>query len=181
MSASLAHKYRDPDDYLGETTADVLEYGIVIPKSNAQYKISREPSTNEVGQLPLLDDTAQNASSRTEMTSEHNTSGINSERIESKYFYKDRVAVQWFLIQHSSLGVLLDEAYPIIKMHFPESQLVLEVVSDREEATPDQLLLSIRINIEPEQGYELLKQFDEDWWIDRSREYSEVCIDIELY
>ncbi len=54
--------------------------------------------------------------------------------IEIKYVSSDKTALRHFLTEHPSLAPLLVATYTHLKIHFPDLQVFLDIVTDYEEA-----------------------------------------------
>ncbi len=103
------------------------------------------------------------------------------QRLEQLYTFGERAEVLWFLEEYPVLVPLLLEAYDKIGNHFSYSQLSLEVVTDPETNNDHQLVVFIGTNLAPDEALPMLEQFDENWWLDASREaQGNLCIHVEF-
>lgn len=109
--------------------------------------------------------------------------GIPSYKIESRlgqtYFFKNRIEVVRFLDNHQFLVSLLEDAYGQIITHFPYSQSYLEVDEDSEGN--NSLLVTIIDNLEPDEAFEILQNFDNNWWLhnlDRAQGHLNIYLEL---
>lgn len=80
---------------------------------------------------------------------------------------------------HRLIEFLLGEAHERIREYFPDAELVLDY--DGGLDTGDEtLVVYIKTSKEPEEALKILEKFDEEWWISRSSEYSNLCIHLWL-
>lgn len=85
-----------------------------------------------------------------------------------------------FLIKNDFLLSILIDANNEIKKHFPETELLLEVVGDPDGVDPDQLFLYISTDLPPREARPKLKAFYRDWWLDAlGRAQGKLCISLE--
>jgi hypothetical protein len=82
--------------------------------------------------------------------------------IEFLYSVQEPEKVQSFLEANKFLVPLLLTAYVHIQEHFPGSVVRLEM--DAEDNS--QLIASIITNRSPDEAFQQLEQFDEQWWLD---------------
>ncbi|MEH2280962.1 MAG: hypothetical protein V7K90_06400 [Nostoc sp.] len=85
------------------------------------------------------------------------------ETLEQLYTFRERTEVLEFLDKHPFLIPVLLEAPEKIRHYFPDSQLFLEVVPDRETIDWVQLILSILMKLDPHEAVARLHQFDDNW------------------
>jgi len=74
---------------------------------------------------------------------------------------------------------LIQEAYNKIKEFFPDSQLILDYYRDP-ESDGETMMLYIQVSMNPEEAFEVLKRFDEEWWLEKALEYKDLCIHLRL-
>lgn len=86
--------------------------------------------------------------------------------IENLYLFREANEVQGFLEENPFLVPLLQEARIHIKEYFPDSDVVLEVITDPEIMGEKELVASIVAGQNVEEACETLKQLNEDWWLD---------------
>jgi hypothetical protein len=86
--------------------------------------------------------------------------------IENLYILRDANEVRGFLEENPFLIPLLQEAHIHIKKLFPNSDVVLEVVTDPEIAGEKDLVAFIVVGENVEDASEMLDRLDEEWWLD---------------
>jgi len=86
--------------------------------------------------------------------------------IENLYLFRDANEVRSFLEENPFLIPLLQEAHIHIKEYFPDSDVVLEVVTDPEIMGEKELVASIVVEQNVEEACETLDRLDEEWWLD---------------
>ena len=97
------------------------------------------------------------------------------------YTFGERAEVLWFLDKYPVLVPLLLEACGKIGNYFSYPQLSLEVLTDPETDGDRQLVMFIGTNLAPDEALPMLEQFDENWWLDASREaQGNLCIHVEF-
>lgn len=74
---------------------------------------------------------------------------------------------------------LVQEAYSKIKEFFPDSQLILDYYKDPESESYT-LMVYIQVSMSPEEAFNALKKFDEEWWLDKAPKYKNLCIHLRL-
>lgn len=87
------------------------------------------------------------------------------ELLEQLYTFRGKTEILKFLDKYPFLVAVLLEAPKKIRQYFPDSQLFLEVVLDVEIIDLVLLILSIRINIDPNDAVNQLNQMDMNWWV----------------
>ena len=92
------------------------------------------------------------------------------ELLEQLYTFREQIEVLEFLDKHPFLIPVLLEAPEKIRQYFPDSQLFLEVVPDVEIIDLVLLILSIRINLDPNDAVDRLNQLDWNWGLHNSFE-----------
>ena len=90
------------------------------------------------------------------------------EALEQLYTFRGRTEILEFLTQHPFLVPVLLEAPEKIHQYFPDSQLFLEVIPDPEIIDYVLLVLSILINLDPNDAVDRLHQLDKDWWLNNT-------------
>jgi hypothetical protein len=90
------------------------------------------------------------------------------ESLEQFYTFRGRNEVLQFLDRHPFLVPVLLEAPEKIRHYFPDSQLFLEVVPDAEILDWVLLVLSILINLDPNDAVDRLNQIDMNWWLNNT-------------
>ena len=78
------------------------------------------------------------------------------------YHIQEPEKVQNFLEENKFLVPLLLTAYTHIQEHFPGSAVRLKM----DEEDQSQLIASIITNRSPDDAFQRLEQFDEQWWLD---------------
>src|SRR5262249_11405891 len=86
----------------------------------------------------------------------------------SLYVFRNANDVTSFLEENPFLIPLLQEARIQIKRYFPDSDVVLEVVTDPEIMGEKELVASIVVGQNVEEACDTLDRFDEEWWLDAS-------------
>ena len=87
---------------------------------------------------------------------------------DAPYWFRDPPRVQQYLHSHPQLEEVLIDAWPHLRRHFgPDVQVFLEVVSDPEIETWDQLIAHVRTAHQPEEALYRLDQFDDEWFLDQ--------------
>ncbi len=87
-------------------------------------------------------------------------------KIEKLYLFRKANVVKSFLEEHPFLIPLLQEAHIQIKRYFPNSDVVLEVVTDPEIPDEKQLVAFIVVEQTAEEASQALDRLDEEWWLD---------------
>lgn len=83
------------------------------------------------------------------------------------YRFDDYVAVSHFLRSNPFLTRLLSEAHEEVERYFgPDIQVALEVFTDPEAESDQQLFALIQTNLPLQEELDLLDQLYEDWWLD---------------
>jgi hypothetical protein len=101
-------------------------------------------------------------------------------QLQQSYTFRDSAAVLRFLEENPFLVPVLLEAPAWIAGYFAAPKLYLAILADPETGDENQLVLSIVINVPPDQALDQLQQFDEGWWLDVvSRTSGKLCIDVE--
>jgi len=101
--------------------------------------------------------------------------------LERLYIFKDQAEVSRFLEKYPFLVPLLLEAYGHIALHFPYSQVFLEVVSDPEASSDSQLVAFIATSLAPGEAVNRLDRFDDAWWLDAlDRAQGKLCVHLEF-
>lgn len=92
-------------------------------------------------------------------------SEVDVKTLEQLYTFRERTEVLAFLNKYPFLVPVLLEAPAKIEQYFPNSQLFLEVVPDAEIAEWVLLVLSILMNLDPNDAVNRLNQMDMNWWV----------------
>lgn len=112
------------------------------------------------------------------------TGGISldpSDFLELLYTFRDGMNVRAFLDRYPFLVSLLLEASPKINKYFPDKELALQVIIDPEAEKDKQLMVLIIETSSPDDVYEQLERFDNEWWIGAvNRAKGKLCIDVEF-
>jgi hypothetical protein len=90
------------------------------------------------------------------------------ERLESdgKYIFKPKASVTTFLLKHSYLLGLLDDAYLEIRRIFPNDPLYLEYFRDPENYKGNQLFIIVTTDLRGIDALNKLDELDDKWWMD---------------
>lgn len=98
------------------------------------------------------------------------------------YIYRNFLEITEFLKDNLFLTPLLLQANEKIREYFPLSELVLEVVVDREDTNgEEELVIFICTNLSPEEALDKLEALYRDWWLDVSFDFKEkISINLEL-
>jgi hypothetical protein len=81
------------------------------------------------------------------------------------YFFRNVVAVRHFLCAHPQLTRVLLEARAYLQKHFPDPQVVLEVVRDPEAEGWNQLFAYILTRLPVNEAQAQLDKLDEEWFL----------------
>ena len=101
--------------------------------------------------------------------------------LELIYSFRKPREVKRFLDTYKFLVPLLLEAYFEIGKYFPNPRVFLEIDTDPEETSDQQLVAFITTNCSPNETLGKLKQFDEDWWLDAlDRAQTKLCINVDM-
>lgn len=92
------------------------------------------------------------------------------ELLEQLYTFRGRTEVLQFLDQYPFLVRVLLEAPEKIRQYFPDSRLFLEVEQDPEAIDWIMLVLSILMNLDPNDAVDRLNQLDWNWGLHNSYE-----------
>lgn len=87
------------------------------------------------------------------------------ELLEQLYTFRGRTEILQFLDQYPFLVRVLLEAPEKIRQYFPNYELFLEVIPDPEIIDYVLLVLSIVINLDPNDAVDRLNQMNLDWWL----------------
>lgn len=97
--------------------------------------------------------------------------------IENHYTLRNKTEVRNFLREHSFLAQLLTDIYHHVGLHFPASQLFLDVSIDYEAEEKQYLLLSSReiavsicTSLPPRDAMRRLNDLYSTWWLAASTE-----------
>jgi hypothetical protein len=89
-------------------------------------------------------------------------------RLEEMYSFRDATAVRRFLQMHPHVVRVLLDAYPYLLKHFgPDPQVVLEVISDREAESWDQLFAYVCTPLPVNEALARLDKLDQEWFLDQ--------------
>jgi hypothetical protein len=101
--------------------------------------------------------------------------------LEQLYTYRRPMEVTGFLEAHPFLVPLLVEAHGKIDEYFgPQSDVVLEVVTDPEADDDRELFAFIQTHFPPEETLQKLDRLDQEWWLAAShRSKNKLCIHVE--
>lgn len=89
--------------------------------------------------------------------------------LQEGFEFRSRDAVIRFLWQNPFLIALLLESHEKIRAEFGDPvQLILQVVRDPESDQDDELFLTIKTTLSPQQASESLERLDKNWWVDAS-------------
>lgn len=100
------------------------------------------------------------------------TSGLANgilSRLRRRYEFRGGLVVEDFLQENPNLGVLLLDAYEVIRKreHFgPGTRVALEVVADPDAQEDRQLFVLIRTKFPPRVARAVLAEVDRHWWLD---------------
>jgi hypothetical protein len=86
------------------------------------------------------------------------------ESLKQFYTFRGDEAVTAFLEKYPFLTPLLDKAAVACEHYFPGAQLFLEVDIDSVEHI-EELLILVAVNLDSENAYNALDNFDREWWI----------------
>ena len=92
----------------------------------------------------------------------------NIEALKQLYTFRGYTEVLQFLEQYPFLVPVLLEAPDKIRHYFPDCQLFLEVSIDPEIIDYVLLVLSILMNLDPDEAVNRLHQLDKDWWLNNT-------------
>ena len=104
------------------------------------------------------------------------------EALEKLYTYRRPNEVKGYIKAYPFLVPLLVEAHDKIREYFePQSEVVLEVVTDPEADDERELFAFIQTNCTPEEALDRLNRLDQEWWLDASlRSEEKLCIHTEF-
>ena len=104
------------------------------------------------------------------------------EALEKLYTYRRSDEVKGYIKAYPFLAPLLVEAHDKIQEYFgPQSEVVLEVVTDPEADDERELFAFIQTNLTPEEVVNKLNRLDQEWWLDASvRSEGKLCIHTEF-
>jgi hypothetical protein len=101
--------------------------------------------------------------------------------LEQLYNFREPVRVNSFLNQYRFLVPLLLEASPKISKYFPGKGASLQVIIDPEVEQDEQLMVIIIETSSPDEVYDRLERFDNEWWIGAvGRAKGKLCVDVEF-
>src|SRR6266487_165222 len=89
------------------------------------------------------------------------------------YVFRNDTEVTHLLRENPFLAELLLDTYSKIEMHFPDSQVFLEVATDYEASdyypgvinNDKELVASITTHLSPEEAMDALNKFYDEWWL----------------
>jgi hypothetical protein len=90
---------------------------------------------------------------------------IRMEQVLALYSIKDLQAVEGFLEENTFLIPLLFTTYLNIEKCFSYSKVTLDVETDYEDATHQELAVYVVSNLPLEEALQQLERFDEQWWL----------------
>jgi len=97
------------------------------------------------------------------------------------YAMEDGGSVEDFLRDHSFLLPLIEDARPAVGEWFPGSTPSLQVITDPDEPSIQQLLLSIPTGLDARTAAHQLDGLDATWWLDRLPEaQGKLCVHVEF-
>lgn len=101
--------------------------------------------------------------------------------IGNLYIFRGANEVTSFLEENPFLLPLLQEAYIQIKEHFPDSDVVLEVINSSEAIGEEQLVAFIVVKQNGREASHQIDCFDEEWWLKNiKRSEDKLCIALEF-
>jgi hypothetical protein len=100
-----------------------------------------------------------------EMASPFLESDIRMEQVLALYSIEDLKAVESFLEENTFLIPLLFATYLNIVKYFSYSQVTLDVETDYEYPTHQELAAYVVTNLPVEEALQQLERFDEQWWL----------------
>lgn len=98
------------------------------------------------------------------------------ETLERLYTLRDKPEIVQFINQHPFLLPVLLEAPDKIRIHFPDSPLFLQVDRDPENSNDVDLVVSILIDLDPDDAVYRLNQLDKDSRVDLPYEVRKLFI-----
>ncbi|MBV9020754.1 MAG: hypothetical protein JOZ71_08565 [Ktedonobacteraceae bacterium] len=103
------------------------------------------------------------------------------QRLEAVYSFRNKQKILRFLETKQFLILLLLEARFHIAKFFPGSEVFLEIDTDPEAPTDEQLVAFIATSLPSNEALARLKQLDEDWWLNAlDRAQGKLCITVEF-
>jgi hypothetical protein len=147
-------------------------------KRSLKARIKKQPATNGLGNLPLTNNDASPVSALTgfvkyasgKLTGQARREAllekIYSLESEGKYIFKPKESVVSFLLRHSYLLGLLDDAYLEIRKIFPNDPLYLEYFRDPESAYFTRLFIIVTTDLKGKEALDKLHELDDQWWMD---------------
>ena len=108
------------------------------------------------------------------------SSDVLYSNIENLYILREANEVTSFLEENPFLIPLLQEARVHIKRYFPDSDVVLEVLTDPEIMGEKDLVAFIVVEMDVDEACDILDRLDDEWWLDASdRAEDLLCIALE--
>jgi hypothetical protein len=88
--------------------------------------------------------------------------------------------VSRLLRQDSELAAVVSEAANQLVRFIPDARLTLELLTDPEYNSREQLFIGISTDLEENDALEALRRFDQHWWVHQVRRARGLlCIDLE--
>jgi len=161
------------------TSSEVKIPSIYAQKISAWLSLKVKALFNDDAEKMLIIDTLHEQS--IDITSAASIIPNRPALLEQLYDSREPVIVNSFLSQYSFLVSLLLEANPHLRKHFPNQQIFLEVISDPEIIDTNQLVAIVVETSSPDEAFERLKRFDNEWWISAvGRAKGKLCINVEF-
>ena len=102
--------------------------------------------------------------------------------LERLYDFTDRINVADFIEKHQSIfGALIEIRKKIDQYFGPSSKARLELLIDPESFEEPELGAFIKTSLPPDRAFDILKNFDHEWWLDEPGCIRErLCIDLDF-
>jgi class 3 adenylate cyclase len=102
------------------------------------------------------------------------------EELAEGYRFRRPDEVYAFLGEEPSALALASKAHGVIREHFAEDEIFMEVFADPNSPEEKELLISISTSLTPEEAIRRLDAFDENWWLSASASSAaDICIKVE--
>lgn len=107
--------------------------------------------------------------------------GLLKKTVKGRLRLNDQDGICRFVNEHPFLLDTLLEAVARVQNYIDDSRITIEVFTDPEVSSSQELLVSILSRLEPDEADTALTQFEEDWWLDNlPKTKNKMCITLEF-
>lgn len=84
------------------------------------------------------------------------------------------------LLKKYELFSILPQIYSQIRQYFPTEAIILQKEYDPEITNSEALVILIKTTLDADKAFNLLKQFDQNYWLDFSFQYKMINVTIDF-